>query len=224
MIYVKNWLRQLGWVAFTLSLICLLSCAPLAAQTAPQDIVFSINDGYLSINGAQADMPEPIDWWVKQLGPYSRKEGIKRICYIWDDLGISLLQDLPDNPYNIVIEFRDVSTSSWESSSPPTSRGRDAIKNFSGTFLFNEIELDETVPLYEYNHKYRQLGGEKRHFYESSRSIVYRFTGLIFPGTKKTFGVSARVGADNCIYRLEFTYGEREEWPTEEEVREANRR
>ena len=200
-----------------------VSCTSLSAQTTLENLVISINDGYLSINGVQAEMPVSIEWWVKQLGTFSRKEGIKRICYIWDDLGISLLQDLPENPDNIVIEFRDIATEPWEKVATSNDRGRDAIKNFPGTLIFNGIELDETVPLYEYNHRYRKLGGKKR-FKQGSMSIKYYFPGLFFPGTKKTFDTSARVGEDNCIYRLEFTYSERKEWPTEEEVRESNRR
>ena len=190
-----------------------LSCPSLSAQPTPENLVISINDGYLSINGMQAEMPESLEWWVERLGPYSRNSEGNRRSYIWDDLGISILQNYPENPYNIILEFRDIETNSF----PSGRRGRDAIKNFPGTFIFKGIALDETVPLYEYNHKYRQLGGKKRHFYESSRSIVDRFTGLMFPGTKKTFGVSARVGADNCIYRLEFSYGEWDRWPTESE-------
>ena len=207
----------------TLFVTLQMSCTSLSAQTAPEKLVISINDGYLSINGKHANMPEPLEWWVEQLGPYSRNSEGNRRSYIWDDLGISILQNFPENPYNIVIEFRDIGTEPRRLSPITKRRGRDAIKNFPGTFIFNEIELDETVPLYEYNHKYRQLGGTKR-FKQGSMSIKYYFPGLFFPGTKKTFDTSARVGEDNCIYRLEFTYSERKEWPTEEEVRESNRR
>ncbi len=211
-------------ILFILLMILQLPAVVLSAQQiAPEDIVISINDGYLSINGVQADMPEPIEWWVEQLGPYSRKYGKRGAYYVWDDLGISISR-MPDGFLRAIkIEFRDIPSAPWESSSPLTPRGRDAIKNFPGTFIFNDIQLDETVPLYEYNHKYRKLGGKKR-FKQGSMAIRYYFPGLFLPGTKKTFDVSARVGEDNCIYRLEFGYGEREEWPTEEEVREANRR
>ena len=200
-----------------------VSCTGLSAQTTLENLVISINDGSLSINGVQADMPEPLEWWVEQLGPYSRgdEDDGPYACYIWDDLGISLLSNSVGQIHNIVIEFRDIETEPWEQMFTTNDRGRDAIKNFLGTFIFNEIELDETVPLYEYNHKYRQLGGKKR-FKQGSMSIKYYFPGLFFPGTKKTFDTSARVGEDNCIYRLEFTYSERKEWPTEEEVRESN--
>ncbi len=196
-----------------------LSCTALSAQTAPEDIVISINDGYLTINGVQADMPEPMEWWVEQLGPYTRSDGGNEpfAFYVWDDLGISLSRNANGQIRNIVIEFKETDFELSLKDSGKISYGCNANENFPGTFLFNGIELDETVPLYEYNHKYRQLGGKNRHFYESSRSIVYRFTGLMFPGTKKTFGVSARVGSDNCIYRLEFSYGEWDRWPTESE-------
>ena len=202
-----------------------VSCTGLSAQTTPENLVISINDGYLSINGVQADMPEPMEWWIDRLGPYSRgdEDDGAYACYIWDDLGISLMRNGVGQIHNIIIEFRDIGTEPRRLSPITKRRGRDAIKNFPGTFIFNEIELDETVPLYEYNHKYRQLGGTKR-FKQGSMSIKYYFPGLFFPGTKKTFDTSARVGEDNCIYRLEFTYSERKEWPTEEEVRESNRR
>ncbi len=203
------------------SILLLAPCAGLSAQTTPENLVISTNDGYLSINGVQADMPEPMEWWVEQLGPYSRKYGNIRGYYVWDDLGISLSRNEKRELSDIKIEFKETDYEISLKDSGKLSYGRNANENFPGTFIFNGIELDETVPLYEYNHKYRQLGGKKR-FKQGSMSIKYYFPGLFFTGTKKTFDTSARVGEDNCIYRLEFTYSERKEWPTEEEVRESN--
>ena len=202
-----------------------LSCIALSAQTAPEGILISISDGYLSINGVQADMPEPMEWWVEQLGPCTRSDGGNEpfAFYVWDDLGICLSRNRDRKLSDIKIEFKETDYEISLKDSGKHSYGRNANENFPGTFIFNDIELDETVPLYEYNHKYRQLGGKKR-FKQGSMSIKYYFPGLFFPGTKKTFDTSARVGEDNCIYRLEFTYSERKEWPTEEEVRESNRR
>lgn len=200
--------RLFHFLLLAIFLLLLFSCTAISAPRAPKDIVISIDQGYLSVNGDRANMPEPIEWWVERLGPYSRTYGNNRVCYIWDKLGISLMQDKPQHPSNIVIEFRETEYEIWDKKLGKISEGRNANENYPGTFFLNGIKLDEEVPLYEFNHRLRKKGGKGR-FFEGSMPIKYHFTGLIFPKTNKTFSLSTRVDERNCIYRIEMNYDER---------------
>jgi hypothetical protein len=70
-----------------------------------------------------------------------------------------------------------------------------------GSFILNGVELDATMPLWEYNYKVKD-----NRFYEDYIPVVYKIPGGKISETNHSFGLSARVGPDLRIYLVEVHY------------------
>lgn len=172
-----------------------------AEERNPADVTIELEEGRLRLNGREIVMPSSIEPWVEALGPYSRGgEHRGWDHYIWDKIGISLLANSEGEIDDLVIEFRKLKMD-WEEKQKPDPRLRETEYCFSGSFILNGVNLDATMPLWEYNHKVK-----KNKFSEDYIPIVYRIPGGKIPGTNYSFGVSARVGSDLRVYRVEVEY------------------
>lgn len=177
------------------------SSISLAEERNPVDVTIELEQGRLRLNGHEIVMPSSIEPWVEALGSYSRERDLGRKSYFWDDLGIRALTNSTGQIYDFTMYFRKIPEMEWLRERSSVSENGNTENCFVGTFILNGVELNATMPLWEYNHKVKN-----NRFSEDYIPILYRIPGGKIPDTNHSFGLSARVGPDQRVYRIEVYY------------------